>query len=104
MNKAAKDIIFNYGLVTMGYGFGRKLPILYDATTETYDDNGKKYRIPMLLTTKAIITGISTISSIYLWPFFLHNDLSRLEMYTRGYKPDEYGYRKPRDTVDYIFL
>lgn len=103
MNKAAKDLLAKYGLVTMAYGFGRKLPILYDATTETYDKDGKKVRVPMLLTTKVIVAGISTLSSLYVWPFYLHNDLSRLEVYARGYNPEEFGYRTPRDCADYVF-
>jgi hypothetical protein len=88
----------------MGYGFGRKLPILYDATTETYDKNGKKVRIPMLLTTKAAITGISAICSIYVWPLYMHNDLSKLEIYARGYNPEDFGYRTPWTSFDYVFF
>jgi hypothetical protein len=101
---ATKDLLATYALLTMAYGFGRKMPILYDATTETYNQDGKRVRVPMLLTTKVLVTGASTLASIYIWPFYLHNDLSRIEMYTKGYNPEDYNYRQPRYCVDYIFL
>jgi hypothetical protein len=101
--KKAKDLLFNYGVLTMSYGLGRMIPILYDAKVQTYDKNGDKIQVPILLTTKVAIASMSTISSIYLWPLYLYNDISKLEIYSRGYNPEHYDYKQPKYVIDYLF-
>jgi hypothetical protein len=101
-----KKLPLYYIIATMGYGFVRKIPILYNAKVQTFDKDGKKFQVPMLFTTKATIAGISSVSSIYLWPIYVHNDLSKLEINCRRYKPEhyDYTYEKPKYAIDYVFL
>lgn len=96
------DLLLNYGMVSVGYSVGRKIAIVKDATQTTYNFKGEKVQVPMLLTTKALITVWSGIAGVYLWPMYMYNDFARLEIRTRGFKMEDYNYNRPRDIVDYI--
>jgi hypothetical protein len=94
-----------YGATTMSYGFIRKIPLLYDAKVESYNwKDHKDQVVPMLLTTKVLIAGISGLSGVCYWPIYIHNDISRMEIYSKGYNPDDYNYKKPKDLFDYMFM
>lgn len=98
-----------YTGATMGYGMVRKTAQLHNADlcTDEYDATaGKRVekRVPVLMADKVWLTAISSLSSIYLWPFYVWFDMKQLEIYSRGLSPSDYDVvGKKRMTLDYLF-
>lgn len=70
-----------YILATTTYGFIRKACHVSNGNVSKYDNDIKEYRqVPLLYVDKVAITLMSSVSSIYIWPMFLWNDLTKLEL------------------------
>lgn len=101
-----------YASAVMSYGLARKLPVLFDAKIEniTYNTETQKYekiRIPMLFTSKVAVASICSISSIYCWPWFLYNDLCKLEICGKGLNIVDYtnaSVSDPKTVMDYLLF
>jgi hypothetical protein len=87
-----------YAAVAIIYGSTRKTFHVWDAQVSNfynYEAKDQIYR-PLLWTEKTALIGIAGISSIYLWPFYLYNDVFTLESHfrkiplTRHRKPNYY--------------
>lgn len=91
----------NWMVATMSYGAMRKIVQLRDAHVERYDKRKKEYvKMPMLTTSKAILTLFGAATTVYGWPYFLVKDVMELEMYARGMG----GFEKPTHEIDYIYI
>lgn len=67
---------------TMLYGMIRKSLQMPNSKIEKYDlETNKKVQLPLLMVDKLMITGLSSVASIYMWPMFVWRDLARLEIY-----------------------
>lgn len=104
INKFLSSRILVYGAVTTTYGLVRQTYNMKSATTEFYDKDTNKYtKIPVLLTSKIMISTLGGCMSFYIWPYYLHNDLNRIEIYIRNEKPSKYGYDDKKHIFDYLF-
>lgn len=94
-----------YITATVGYGMIRKAIHLKDATIEKYDSVTLKHcRVPLLLTDKVVVTGISGLIAVYGWPVYLFQDIQRLELKLRSIDPEVYlGKESKRHLIDYMF-
>lgn len=100
--------LYSYLSGTTLYGFVRKIDEMVHATilVREYDKELQKHvdrPVPMLTTQKATVLGLSAIASPYLWPKYLYDDLTWFEMGVRGVNPYDYGYRRRRSMLDYLF-
>jgi hypothetical protein len=94
----------------MAYGFVRKVVDLVHAKIiiRDYDQTNREYHdrpIPMLLTDRVVVMGISTLAAPYLLPKYLYDDMSCIELRLRNANPDDYGYgdKGKRSIIDYMF-
>lgn len=88
---------------TFSYGFARKAIQMWNATRFDSNDYQKKEPIPILNTHKLVISTLSGSAALYIWPYYLYNDLSRLEIYLKNQNPESYGFTQPRYELDYLF-
>jgi hypothetical protein len=87
-----------YLVPVTSYCFLRKAYSLQDAKISQYNFKTSKYETyPMLMTTKVCITTLHTFAGIYFWPYFLYNDLSRLELRARNINELQY-YQEDEDS------
>lgn len=95
----------NYLQITMLYGALRKSCQVSNGTIEKYDpDLNTKRQLPLLMVDKLMITGLSSIASVYMWPMFMWRDLACLEIQLdKSKEPDLYDvYKKHRSYYDHI--
>lgn len=98
-----------YLVGTMAYGLVRKVDELTNACLHVrdYDDKTRQSfdrPVPMLYTDRAFVLAVSTFTAPYLWPIYLFNDLSDLELRIRKANPADYGKKDiKRYVFDYLF-
>lgn len=81
----------NYMKAAATYGLIRKIPEMRHAHIYEYESETRT-RIPkkILLTDKIIITAWSSLTAIYLWPWYLHTDVQKCERFVRQYCDKNY--------------
>ena len=83
------EIYTRYFALAGTYGAISKMFRLNDASvvkSQSYDAEKKEWiyeREPVLNVDKVIITSIAVITSCWIWPYYLYNDLVDIERYTR---------------------
>ncbi len=93
-----------YLVATLSYGLIRKGIQMRDATISHYDRRkNETIRIPVLLSDKVMVTGLSGIVSVYLWPIYMYNDLRKLEIDIKNVRHDWYYDSTDKYLSDYIF-
>ena len=66
------------------YGAIRKMLIVKDAEYSTWNRKTKAtVEIPMLITDKIVLVAASALGSIYVWPYYLYNDINTLQLYLK---------------------
>lgn len=93
-----------YVAATMTYGAVRKVVRLKDAQVESWDwdSNSNRKSVPMLLSQKVLLTTVGSFCAIYLWPYYVYNDMLRLEInYTKS-DASVYGFKQNKFMIDYM--
>lgn len=103
-----QKLLKNYIFCSLLYGFTRKIDDMVNATTviSKWDETAKKHidrPIPMLLTDRVVVLGISTLASPYLLPKYIYDDITLWEIYFRKANPMDYGIDTKRTMLDYLF-
>lgn len=107
--EALSKYINRYLLLSTAYGFVRKVGDLVDArivVREWNEDASQHFDrpIPMLMMDRISALAISTAASPWLFPVYLHKDLTGLEIKMRRANPNDYGYGRPkRSWIEYLF-
>lgn len=98
-------IFEKYLMASCTYGAFRKLAQLWEANEEyvQYDQSGKFDVIttrPMLMGNKlkAFFLGVGMAPSLAI--FMLFDDLNKLDVYMKGHKPQDYGYKEKRTWME----
>ena len=74
-----------YLQIAASYGALRKAAQLHDVHVLDKDLEKPSIR-PMLVTTKLGLCALAGIISVYMWPYYIYNDVADLEKRYRGYK------------------
>ena len=70
-----------YLIVPIVYGSTRKIMQLKSATIKKYNKNlDIDEYIPILIVDKIIIISLSAFFSLLIWPFYIYQDLRKLEL------------------------
>lgn len=88
------------------YGATRKTIMLQSANVSYYNEETKKTSVrPILLVDKMVIITVCGFGSIFLWPYFIYNDLLNLELKIKKRSLQDYGlYKNPSNNIlDLIF-
>ena len=81
-----------YILVTWTYGAVSTVPHLWRAERKyTHTENRVTQVLPMPLADRYGNMIFRMCTAPLYWPFFLHRDLTRLELYCKGIDPRKYG-------------
>jgi hypothetical protein len=92
-----------YLLPIFSYGVLRKLPMIWNARIERFDENEKKYVLsPLLLTDKVLIVASGMVFSPLFILNWLYNDMRAFEIRCRGHDSSSYGIAPPRQLMEYI--
>lgn len=93
-----------YCIAAATYGAVRKAVYLRDAKVNSRDYSCKE-PVPMLFTHKLAIVGVGSISAIYVWPYYLYNDMCNMEILLTKKNNNDY-FRSNGNTLwlDYLAL
>lgn len=105
---ATSRLLTGYVMASMAYRFVRKISDIKNAyvTVRDYDIQSRERvqkRVPMLYTDRIAVMTISTLASPYLFPKYLYDDLSGVEVYLRRANPMDYGAKEKHTIIDYMF-
>lgn len=93
-----------YITATASYGFLRKFIEMKTATVRHYDPNThEKIRVSVLTSDKLWISGVCGIVSIYGWPFYLYNDVKKIEIKMKNLDPNWYNQNQKDYLIEYLF-
>lgn len=102
---AKLDFFGKYLVATTSYGALRKLTQLWEAKEEymTYDKYGQFESLstrPMLMGNKmkAFALGVGFSPSLAL--FILFDDLNKIDIYMKGHRMSDYGYKEKKSWID----
>jgi hypothetical protein len=101
MNSMPMNGWMRYVGATTAYTVVHKAPLLRDGKLRVYVDN-KVARREMLVGDKAAVLAVSTIYSPILTPFWVVNDVNKLDIRRRGLREEDCGYSQDRDFADYV--
>ena len=99
MNRHTLDLLFTvldrYLDVTILYGLTRAVTYNYEGSRWYYNKNTKALEMKeMLLVDKIGHITSKTFAAVCMWPWMLHEDLTRAECAVRGKNPLEYKWIK----------
>jgi hypothetical protein len=89
-----------YIIVASTYGFTRKY---FQMRNTTQLDHKYEHKIPILFTQKILISTVCGMASMYLWPYYLYNDLNKIEISLSNKKPEEYGYIEKKHLFEHFY-
>lgn len=85
----------------ISYGAVRKMRQLRNATVVVRDVDWKPREVPMLVGTKVGLTVFGALSSPYLLPMYIYNDVCDFEVHVRAL--EGYGHTRPKTSaLDYF--
>lgn len=91
-----------YGVAAVSYGVSRKARHVKNAHVRVYNDlYGIYVDVPMLTSTKIMITAVSGFFAYGGWPIYAYLDANRAEINMRGtlYTP-----QPPKNALDYLLM
>ncbi len=93
-----------YVIVALSYGAVRKLPQLWDANESYFIQETNKYvEKPMLVGNKMSAFAFGLAFSSVMTPFWLFDDLNKVDIYMKGHKQAEYGYGPTLSWHEHVF-
>jgi len=96
---------FRYITIGATYGAVRKINYLSneDLHIQKYDYHDKYAKVPLLMTQKiSVLIGGTALCAFY-WPWYMMEDISRIELYVLKKNPQDYGYDEPTSLIGHIF-
>jgi hypothetical protein len=90
-----------YIATASGYMILHKTPLLYKAKIKTYVDD-RYIKRDMLIGEKISILTLSTVYSPILMPFWVINDLNKLEICCKKHQFKDYGFKQCDEYMDFV--
>jgi hypothetical protein len=93
-----------YVIAALSYGAVRKLPQLWDAKERYFVKDLNNYEEkPMLMGNKLSAFAFGLAFSSVMTPFWLFDDLNKVDIYMKGHKQSDYGYLTSKSWYEHVF-
>ena len=89
-------------IALFGYGVMRKVPQLSDASMEYRIRDTEHVQVPLLPMQKAVIACMAGCMSIWMFPYYIYEDVKRTEHLLRGIPPPAPRFPKTM-LIDFVF-
>ena len=76
--------------ITMAYGFAHAVPFAWSYKTSLYRTTYNAPKQELLVVDKVALVVVNTVTTPFLWPFLLREDMIRLECFARGKPVSDY--------------